>query len=288
MKITTHLISGAANTFHIVNESLSDKFQSPQTEGWSTAQKKSFAKKICESHVADGFIYLKKSPDFVGITWDFYNKDGSDAEMCGNATRCVGLYLAEVLKINVIAPDPEEKTQYETKKKPPKKDPAIWDLQTTAGPIHIEQVSEGQYKINMTEIKILQSTKGFFCDTGVPHLVQEIKDTVDFKKHKDEARQLRYDPEFQPRGTNVTFVQLTPDRQYVKAISYERGVEDFTEACGTGAMAAAAYNLTKRGVSETQVEMPGGILKMSLADLKHPVMIGPAKLLGKYEYENPA
>jgi len=252
MKIKTHLISGAGNTFHIVDEKTG--------VDWSIARKKEFAQAVCKIQPADGFIYLKKAPT---LGWDFYNNDGSDAEMCGNATRCVGLYLSEI--------------QHDSNQ--------LWILKTTAGPIQIEKVTDGEYKVKMTPIKETPSSKGYFCDTGVPHLIQEIADIDGYSKLKSIAHALRFDPEFSPKGTNVTYVQLLPEINRLKAVSYERGVEDFTQACGTGAMAAAAFNLKKRGAVETEVEMPGGILKMSLADLRQPVMIGPAYLLGKYEYE---
>ena len=50
-------------------------------------------------------------------------------------------------------------------------------------------------------------------------------------------------------------------------------------------MAAAFFNLTERGAQETQVEMPGGILKMNLSSLDRPTMTGPAILLGSFDYE---
>lgn len=254
MKIKTHLISGAGNTFHIVDEKTG--------VDWSVAQKKEFAQQVCKTQPADGFIYLRKSPV---LGWDFYNNDGSDAEMCGNATRCVGLYLSEI--------------QHDSNQ--------LWVLKTMAGPIQIEKMAAGEYKVKMTPILEIPSSKGYFCDTGVPHLIQEIANIDGYSQLKASAHALRFDPEFSPKGTNVTYVQLLPEANRVKAVSYERGVEDFTQACGTGAMAAAAFNLKMRGSVETEVEMPGGILKMSLADLRQPVMIGPAHLQGKYEYEEP-
>ena len=99
------------------------------------------------------------------------------------------------------------------------------------------------------------------------------------------ARNLRNHISFAPQGTNVTYIEklIQPDK--IKAVSYERGVEDFTQACGTGAMAAAFYNFKKHAAIETNVEMPGGMLIMNLADLKKPIMTGPAVLVGSKEYE---
>ena len=257
MVIKTHLISGAGNTFHIVSE-LSN---SSPTMLWSIDEKRALAQKICSKYFADGFIFLKNKEN---LTWNFFNNDGSKAEMCGNATRCVGFYLSEIIK--------DQKSD--------------WILQTTAGPIQILKITANSYQVRMTPIRYLQSTKGFYCNTGVPHLVREVADLALYLNLKSEAAALRNDVEFRPQGTNVTYVQLLDDKNSIKAISYERGVEDFTQACGTGALAAAAFNLMKRGSLETQVEMPGGTLMMNLVDLESPVMIGPAELLGKYEYEN--
>ncbi len=251
MKITTYLISGAGNTFHIADENAA--------LGWNLDQKRSFAQAVCKLQMADGFIFIKKNP----LAWDFFNNDGSDAEMCGNATRCVGLFLSEI--------------QHDQQNN--------WVLKTAAGLIQIEKVIQGEYKAKMTPIVEKFSAKGFFCDTGVPHLVIEIENIDDYPQIKGPAQKLRFDPEF-PKGTNVTYVQLLSDSGRVKAVSFERGVENFTQACGTGAMAAAVFNFRKRGAIDTQVEMPGGILKMSLADLHQPVMIGPAQLLGIHEYED--
>ncbi len=141
----------------------------------------------------------------------------------------------------------------------------------------------------MSAIKSQPSALGFFCDTGVPHLVIESTDAHLLKNlNKDlkkKASILRNHPEFLPKGTNVTFVYLEGDLAKMKAASFERGVEDFTQACGTGAMAAAYFNLTKRGITETQVEMPGGTLNMNLLDLNKPIMVGPAELLGSFKHE---
>ncbi|MBC7741218.1 MAG: diaminopimelate epimerase [Bdellovibrionaceae bacterium] len=255
MKISTQLISGAGNTFHITWAN-----QNPEIEKLSAEQKKKIAADICDRNKADGFIFLKKESTY---SWWFYNNDGSDAEMCGNATRCVGYFIK-----NIIG-----------------EDGPTWNLLTTAGPIKIEALNSESYKISMTPIETLNSSHGAFYDTGVPHLIQELERFGDYLQKKSEAATLRFHKDFQPRGTNVTYVQLENEANRLKAVSYERGVENFTDACGTGAMAAAMYNLIKRGSQQTQVEMPGGTLMMDLSDLKNPQMTGPAVLLGTFEYE---
>lgn len=262
MKIQTYLISGAGNTFHIVF----DKNSEEKYSALPVEIKKKIAREQCKNKTADGFIFLFQSPgsDNNGsYEWSFYNNDGSDAEMCGNATRCVGYYIKNILKSELKS----------------------WSLNTAAGKIKIEIVENEKFNITMTPVIELKSTLGFYCDTGVPHLVIE-KSSLDINDElKTEARKLRHHPSFLPRGTNVTFVALEQDKTKLSAVSYERGVEGFTAACGTGAMAAAFYNLTKRGVKQTQVEMPGGTLIMDLSNLESPKMTGPAVLLGSYEYE---
>ena len=256
MKIHTTLLSGAGNTFHILSDQAGSFFAD------SPEKRKILARDICEKTPADGFIYLKKL-ESGSFNWFFYNKDGSDAEMCGNATRCVGYFVRNIMS------DSEAK----------------WTLQTAAGVITIASLSENLFQVIMTPIQVLKSDLGFFCNTGVPHLVIEVESLATAKLIKAQAQSLRQHESFGPAGTNVTYVQKLMDPKSVKAVSFERGVEDFTEACGTGAVAAAAYNLKKYSVVETNVEMPGGLLIMNLADLNKPKMNGPATFLGSYDYE---
>ncbi len=254
MKITTVLLSGAGNTFHIVHE-----FQ----ETLTTENKKWIAKKICTQNKADGFIFLKRVFQSDRFEWDFFNNDGSDAEMCGNATRCVGHYIKSEMN------NPH----------------TVWHLQTKAGPIQIEILSDHRYQITMTALQLQHSELGFFCNTGVPHLVLVTDRFENYKSFKAEARKLRSHVAFSPAGTNVTYLQLSENPNFLKAVTYERGVEDFTEACGTGAVAAAFYNLKTNGVVESTVEMPGGTLMMNLSNINRPLMTGPATVIGKYSYE---
>lgn len=257
MKIETALLSGAGNTFYIINDQ-------DEARSLDIRSKKEFTKRICKSNPADGVIFLKANAN-TGHTyqWTFFNSDGSDAEMCGNATRCVGYYIKNIL--GDVRLD--------------------WFLKTSAGLIHIKVLPNDLFEVKMTPIILLHSEHGFYCNTGVPHLVLELKNFEEFKSKKEEARKLRMHGDFSPAGTNVTFVTMTEQVNRIKAVSFERGVEDFTEACGTGAMAAAIYNLRKQNCAKTEVEMPGGTLMMDVTNSDMPIMIGSAKLLGKFIYE---
>jgi diaminopimelate epimerase len=103
---------------------------------------------------------------------------------------------------------------------------------------------------------------GGFVNTGVPHFVIEVKKLLNMNI-VDPGRQIRYHARFSPKGTNVMFVEKAgPDKYMIR--SYERGVEDETLACGTGATAAAVI-LHASGKTKSPVTMlpPGGKLKIS-------------------------
>lgn len=254
MSIFTHQLSGAGNTFSVTWEN---------TETNALADRPAFVREVCTATNTDGFIFLSwLNESRHELKWDFYNNDGSAAEMCGNATRCVAFYAKNMLHVegNHLT------------------------LQTIAGPIDITILDKELFEVRMTALEKFEHPKYFWCDSGVPHIVIEIPDFTNYRNYKSFCKDLRFHSDFSPRGTNVTLVHLDTAANQLKAVSYERGVEDFTAACGTGAMAAAFYNLNKRGQSETLVEMPGGLLKMNLSDLKNPLMTGSAVRLGEYNY----
>lgn len=244
-------LSGAGNTFSVVWEN---------SETDQIANRSAFVKQSCEKNLTDGFIFLSwLNESQHEVQWDFYNNDGSVAEMCGNATRCVGYFLK-----NQINPQLNS-----------------FFLKTIAGFIKVKILDDNQFCVTMTPPELFNHAHIFWCDTGVPHIIQELARFEDYKNLKTEARALRFHSDFLPRGTNVTFVQKTSLAHLIKAVSYERGVESFTQACGTGAMAAAFYNLMKFQQKETIVEMPGGTLKMNLQNLAEPTMTGPAVFLSE-------
>ncbi len=184
-----------------------------------------FAAKVCKrmfSVGADGLILIEEHPT-ADFQWHFFNGDGSRAEMCGNGARCAARYAYE----KGIAP-------------------AAMSFMTMAGLIRAE-VTGLLVKLEMTpptatdqglplifggEERIIQ-----FSNTGVPHAVYFV-DSNGQTPVKEWGREVRMHARFQPAGTNVNFAQITgPDSLTVR--TYERGVEDETMACGTGAVAAA-------------------------------------------------
>lgn len=180
---------------------------------------------VCNRHYsvgADGLIVIvpSKSADFK---WRFFNADGSEAEMCGNGSRCAARF-AHIKKIA-------------------KKDMAF---ETLAGVIHA-QVKRDTVKVQLTNATGLRMNiavslesglrMGHFINTGVPHLIYLSKD-IENEDVERIGRTTRYHELFKPAGANVNFIQIQGPRK-LRIRTYERGVENETLACGTGAVAAA-------------------------------------------------
>jgi diaminopimelate epimerase len=92
--------------------------------------------------------------------------------------------------------------------------------------------------------------------------------------------------DFQPKGTNVTLLKNKIDSAAeADAVTFERGVEDFTLGCGTGAVAAAFYLAEKYSFYKSSINMPGGSLFVDVSDKSKPKMIGQAQLIEEFEYE---
>lgn len=263
MNIHTTLISGAGNTFHVYF----------LDQGINQIQQKisiaDIVTNICRKNPADGFIFLERGSYNLDkeFTWYFYNKDGSDAEMCGNAARCVGYFIVDKLKNN----------------RP------TFLLHTKAGQILIGRMTHpttGQlmFEIQMTPLKRLQHKDYFYCDTGVPHVVIPISNINRYPMMKNFCIEIREHQDFQPRGTNVTLIDTT-NPEKIAAVTFERGVEDFTQACGTGAVAAGYYLWEKMGLHRSQIYMPGGLLEINLENLSQPKMVGPTEKWGEFDYE---
>jgi len=188
-------------------------------------QMKGFARRVCQRRVsvgADGLILIEGS-ERADFKWRFFNADGSEAEMCGNGGRCAArfAYLKGIAGASLT-------------------------FETLAG-ILSAQVDGKRVKLQMTQPYGLKLDEAIFIEdkeqilssinTGVPHAViflenLERTDVVRLGKA------IRYHPHFAPAGTNANFVRLE-NHSRLSIRTYERGVEDETLACGTGAVASA-------------------------------------------------
>jgi diaminopimelate epimerase len=176
---------------------------------FDTNEKKDYSNlaiKLCQKEAVDGLIAIipHKTYDFE---WLFYNSDGSTASMCGNGTRAVAHYAFS----NKIAPQ-------------------NMSFLTGAGVITCS-VEEDIVETLMTPAKILQKDFEEFgfdwwlLDTGVPHLVAFVNDLDKFDLETCRAMRKKY-------NANVNFAKIENSKLFVR--TFERGVENETQACGTG------------------------------------------------------
>ncbi|MBX2988076.1 MAG: diaminopimelate epimerase [Bdellovibrionaceae bacterium] len=250
-------MSGAGNTFAV--------FQAVGHEGDLPApeSRRAFVAPLCRNLAVDGVLFIEAGRDQADYTWDFYNADGSSAEMCGNAARCAGLFCREVIR------DPRPSYRF----------------LTGAGPVTVEGLADGRWRVEMTEIKNPPAQKtlrlldkdhqGFAVNTGVPHFVIPVENLGDLPASV--CRALRQHPEWGPAGSNITLLQKESATR-ARAKTYERGVEDFTAACGTGAVAAALVLQNEHGrQGPVLIRMPGGDLEVDTAS-PAPRLTGPARI----------
>jgi diaminopimelate epimerase len=206
--------------------------------------------KVCARKVsagADGLVLIEPSPR-VNFKWRFFNSDGSVAEMCGNAARCAARFA--VLK--GIAPP---KLAFETLA-------GIIEAEVYGKRVKVQMVQPSALKLHIDLSIDGETHRMHFVNTGVPHAVKLVEDAASTAV-KDLGRKIRFHGRFQPAGTNANFVQPL-DRGRLKVRTYERGVEDETLACGTGAVASALI-AARIGLVDSPVEVQtsgGEILKI--------------------------
>jgi diaminopimelate epimerase len=235
-EITIYKMQGSGNDFVFINNNELHLSQSDMPD---------WARLICRRSFgagADGLIFLEDSSDpAVDYCWHFYNADGSRAEMCGNGSRCAaklayGLGMA----------------------------PAEHILGTDAGPVRaaVEETT-GEVRVQLTNPHSYQSyidldlSSGqrvivHLVNTGVPHLVL-FSEQADSEELDSLGPALRYHQHFAPAGANVNIVQIE-DKSSLYVRTYERGVEEETYACGTGA-AASAFVAANLGLCSNPVRI---------------------------------
>ena len=224
-KIKFYKMSGCGNDFIIIDNR---DFIVPKT---NLAE---FAKKICFRKMsvgADGLVLIENTSK-ADFKWQFYNSDGSLAEMCGNAARCT----ARFAYINKIAG-------------------SQMSFKTQAGIISA-RIMEQKVKIKMTDpedfrdedkIEIDNKSISFISlNTGVPHVVIKTND-IESVDVINLGKKIRFHDKFAPAGTNVNFISISTDNNIIVR-TYERGVENETLACGTGCVASALAVARKHNI----------------------------------------
>ena len=229
------------------------------------------ALELCKLSGADGFMALDHS-DCADFKLHFYNSDGSRGEMCGNGARCICRFACEL----GIAGD--EMT-----------------VETDAGPVPGWRLNESQFKVKLNNPGILDlHRKGDAAyvelgNPGVPHAVAEYNGDLwaDAPVIRDQMEALRHDPAF-PKGANVNFYQWIGENE-VRMLTFERGVEDYTLACGTGcgSTAATLWTSGKLPGGRLTAHNRGGTLAVTIegaADAISSIYLeGPTEIVKIYE-----
>ncbi len=241
------------------------------------------ALRLCAAKHADGLIVLR--PPLAGEDFGmlFYNADGSLGEMCGNGARCAARYGVE----HGLARDAREVR-----------------IRATAGEVRARRIDDELYEVRLNDPSVVDPARDAVTEDrrvrccyvelgepGIPHAVVETapEDFARLDALRERGRALRRSASF-PRGANVDFIsELAPGR--VRAITFERGVEDFTLACGTGCGAIAVALLLAGRLPEgrAEIEMPGGTLGVTLrregGTARDILLTGPTAVVEEGEAE---
>ena len=203
--------------------------------------------RICDRHRgvgADGVMLLVPArTGKADWAWDFFNSDGSMADMCGNGARCFARYVQHATGQN-----------------------RNFTFETAAGIIAASFNGE-RVTVNLTKPKDLKLNQSVplasgnatihSLNTGVPHAVMFVPD-ADKAMVLEQGAEIRRHAHFAPRGTNVNFVQVI-GKNHIRVRTFERGVEGETLACGTGVSAAAMISSRVHGfTSPVKVHVQGG------------------------------
>jgi diaminopimelate epimerase len=211
---------------------------------------------------ADGLILLDNDTD-TDFRMVYYNSDGNLSSMCGNGGRCL---VAFAKKLNVI--------QNET------------TFIATDG-LHYATVAEdGIVSLQMIDVEEIKNTSEYsFLNTGSPHHVQLVADLEHYNV-KENGAAIRYGALYGKPGSNVNFVKKI-DATTFALRTYERGVEDETLACGTGATAVAiAMNaIGQTDLNTININVEGGKLAVSFdknnGKYSNVFLKGPAEFVFK-------
>ena len=193
---------------------------------------------------ADGlFLLVPNTSGKADWSWEFYNRDGSVADMCGNGARCFARFVQSVAGAR-------EQTSFETG--------AGVIVARFHGPrVTINLTAPHSLHLNETVAAAGAKLMVHSLNTGVPHAVLFVPD-ADRAMVQQLGAEIRHHERFKPAGTNVNFAQVLGPN-HIRVRTYERGVEGETLACGTGVTAAALISSrVHRFQAPVQVQVQGG------------------------------
>lgn len=258
-------MNGAGNDFIVIDN---------RTARLGRDALRDLAIKLCHRRFgigADGFMVVEEARQGGDFAMLFLNSDGSLGEMCGNGARCICRFGHDM----GLAGDTPR-------------------IETTAGPVTGWRLEEDIYRVRLNNPSVVDFARmsgagltgyGELGDPGVPHCIFPCPGLAQksFDDLRPLARTLRHDPCY-PKGANANLYDLvSPDRLVIR--TYERGVEDFTYACGTGTGTLVALLTLQGRVSgkNVRVENPGGLLTVDAVTENGRVtelyLTGPAQMV---------
>ena len=231
----------------------------------------SLALKLCKLTGADGFMAVDVSQK-ADFRLHFYNADGSRGEMCGNGSRCICRFAFD---LGIAGEN--------------------MSVETDAGIVYGRRLNESIYAVQLNNPGIVDLRRKPDCSyielgsPGVPHAVKEVPGLEWSQKEalREMARGLRYDPAF-PKGANANLYTRL-DANAIRILTFERGVEDYTLACGTGSASTAVVLWLKGQVpsGHLTVKNPGGDLGITIegknGTVEKLMLEGPTEIVKIYE-----
>jgi len=240
------------------------------------------ARTLCERHLsigADGMMVVEAPTMGGDYKMLFFNSDGSMGEMCGNGARCICRYGYETGLAGEIQ-----------------------TVETTAGIVTGQRINERLYKIRLNDPSVIHLDCKVDVDgisypcsyvelgnPGIPHAVIPYHDlrSADTSELRELGQKIRWHQSF-PKGANVNFYEITGE-DLIYERTFERGVEDFTYACGTGTGSVVAVLTLQGKVSghSVRVDMTGGQLIIDVdregSGIRNLYLTGPTNIVCKGE-----
>lgn len=224
--------------------------------------------KLCDRRFgigADGLMVIKKNPD-CDFEMQYFNADGKEGSLCGNGSRCIVSYAFSKKYI-------KDHTRF-----------------LASDGIHSAEIlPDGMISLQMNDVQDIEYLNpDLELNTGSPHYIRIVSD-VNGIDVVNEGRNIRNSGKYKTDGINVNFLEQEND--LLKIRTYERGVEDETLSCGTGAVASALVHafLVKDETGEYIVSTKGGLLKVkfkrngkAFTDI---LLTGPAEFVFKGQIE---
>jgi len=260
MEITFSKLSGAGNDFIVIdNRELSIHFTHQQINALCTRR---------TGIGADGLILIEPSKEYA-FSMQYHNADGFPGSMCGNGGRCAAYFA------NTIGIPATSRNGYAFEANGNRYNAWI----TASETVRLQMLAPKEFRNNL-------EIEGLVChalNTGSPHAIIYISD-LQAANVTGTGGAIRHRTDFFPQGTNVNFIEITsPDSLSIR--TFERGVEDETLACGTGAVAAAlmSHHLGKISARLVHVRVKSGdILEVQFSESMDEVFLtGPAKIVYK-------